>query len=649
VVTPASPPLATTLAASAISATSATLNALVDPEGGAATVFFNWGATTNYGSVTGSHVLTANLNTAQSVALGISGLLPGTTNHFQAVAMNSAGTNYGSDRAVVTPASPPLATTLAASAISATSATLNATVIPNGAPTTVYFQWGGTANYGSVTAGNTLSANLNTLQSVALTVSGLLPGTTNHFRAVAANSAGTNYGSDLVVITASPPVVAALAASGVTATSATLNASVNPNGALTSVYFQWGATTNYGGFSFGGTLASNLNASQLVALAVNELLPGSAVHFQVMAVNDAGVGYSADMTFSTPASPPTVATLPASGVSATNAAFNAMVDPNGAATMVYFVWGQTTNYGGFTSTNTLALNLNASQSVVAAVGSLLPGTTNHFQAVAMNSAGTNLGGDQSLVTPALAPAATTLAASGVTASNAILNGTVNPNGSTATVYFQWGATTNYANLSIVGALSSNLNSAQAVTLGISGLLPQTTNHFRVLAISGSGLDYGSDQTFVTAPPPLAAGTLVASLSAGGVRNLTLYGATGRSYQIQSSTNLANPNAWTNLALVPMTGSTYVISNLNHALAAIFYRAFDYSADPPVLQVFPSNPGPALLAFGLAGTNYQLQSSTNISSAAFWQPWTNYTLTNSFQFFTNLGGANPVIFYRIKKF
>jgi phosphodiesterase/alkaline phosphatase D-like protein len=650
VVTPALPPLATTAAASGISATSATLNALIDPEGGPTTVYFQWGGTTNYGSVTSSDVLSANLNTAQPVALSIGGLLPGTTNHFRVAAGNSAGTNYGSDLTVVTPALPPVGITLAASGVTASNAILNASVNPNGAPTTVYFQWGGTTNYGNVTASNTLAANLNTAQPVALGIGGLLPGTTNHFRVAAGNSAGTNYGSDLAVVTlASPPVATALAASGITASNATLNASINPNGALTSIYFQWGATTNYGSLSFGGTLASNLNAGQLVALAVHELLPGSVVHFQVLAVNDAGLGYSADQTFGTPALPPTVATLPASGVSATNATFNATVNPNGAAATVYFAWGQTTNYGSYTPTNILALNLNAAQPVAAAVGGLLPGTTNHFQAVAVNSAGASLGGDQSLVTPVLAPAAITLAASGVTASNATLNGTVNPNGSTATVYFQWGATTNYGSLAMANTLSGNLNSAQAVTLGISGLMPDTTNHFRVLAISSGGINYGADQAFLTALPAPAAGMLVAWLSAGGARELTLYGVPGHSYQIQSSTNLGNTSAWTNLALVPMTGLTYVLSNLDRRPAAIFYRAYDFAADPPVLQAYIGNPSRALLAFGLTGTNYQLQYSTNISSAAFWQPLVNYTLTNSFQFFTNIGNSNPVIFYRVQRF
>jgi hypothetical protein len=258
------------------------------------------------------------LNTTQPVALQISGLLPGTTNHFQAVAVNSAGTNYGGDLVLVTPALPPLATTLAASAISATNATLNALINPNGGAATVYFNWGATTNYGSVTASNVLSANLNTAQAVALGVAGLLPGTTNHFQAVAANSAGTNYGGDLVVVTLPlPPLATTLAASAISATNATLNATVIPNGASTAVYFQWGATTNYGNLTASNTLSANLNTAQAVSALIGSLLPGTTNHFRVVASNSSGTSDGLDLTIVTPPTGSLEVTItPANAVSA---------------------------------------------------------------------------------------------------------------------------------------------------------------------------------------------------------------------------------------------------------------------------------------------------------------------------------------------
>ena len=42
------------------------------------------------------------------------------------------------------------------------------------------------------------------------------------------------------------PIVSTLGASYVTSSSAQMNGSVNPNGATTSAYFQYGTTTGYG-------------------------------------------------------------------------------------------------------------------------------------------------------------------------------------------------------------------------------------------------------------------------------------------------------------------------------------------------------------------------------------------------------------------
>jgi hypothetical protein len=74
------------------------------------------------------------------------------------------------------------------------SATLNSTVNPHGLSTTMYFQYGRTASYGSTTANQTKTGN--TYQNVFANISGLSASTTYHFRIVATNAAGTRYGAD---------------------------------------------------------------------------------------------------------------------------------------------------------------------------------------------------------------------------------------------------------------------------------------------------------------------------------------------------------------------------------------------------------------------------------------------------------------------
>ncbi len=94
----------------------------------------------------------------------------------------------------------PSITTVAASPVAGTSATLNASVIAGTAAVNVYFQYGLTTSYGSVTTTNQYAANTSSV-TVSNLASGLSASTTYHFRAVAANSFGTFNGADLTLVT----------------------------------------------------------------------------------------------------------------------------------------------------------------------------------------------------------------------------------------------------------------------------------------------------------------------------------------------------------------------------------------------------------------------------------------------------------------
>ena len=155
--------------------------------------------------------------------------------------------------------------TLPATAIAAASATLNGTVNPNGWPTTAWFQWGTTTNYGNLTGATDLGSGWTTLP-LSAPLTSLTPGTTYHFRAAATNIVGVVYGSDQSFTAApSPPEVWTFPATAVTPTNATLNGMVNPNGWPTTAWFQWGATTNYGNLTSVTSLGSGTAALPLSA------------------------------------------------------------------------------------------------------------------------------------------------------------------------------------------------------------------------------------------------------------------------------------------------------------------------------------------------------------------------------------------------
>jgi autotransporter-associated beta strand protein len=279
-------PLATTQPATGVTSTGATLNGDVVPGDQAASAFFQYGATTNYGSLTPTLLVAAGTNVV-AVATNLAGLDPGATYHYRLVATNTLGSSFGSDAVFSTPALPPVVTTLAVSAVSASNATFQASVNPGGAPTDVFFDYGTTTNYGLTTPPATLPAG-NLPVALSNTVVSLIPGTTYHVRAAGSNSAGIALGSNVSFTTPIlPPAVTTLPATALGLSNATLNASVNPGGGLTLAFFEFGTSTNLGL----ATATTNLPAGPTnlaVAIPLASLSNGWTYYYRAVASNAAG-------------------------------------------------------------------------------------------------------------------------------------------------------------------------------------------------------------------------------------------------------------------------------------------------------------------------------------------------------------------------
>jgi uncharacterized repeat protein (TIGR03803 family) len=162
---------------------------------GAAPLRYRWQrASTNLtdqGNVSGSGTSTLTLS---NVALADAA-------SYSVIVSNTFGT-VTSSVATLTVQNPfaPSVSTDAATDVGVSSATLNASVNPDGAATTAWFLWGLTSSYGNTTAATNLGSGGDTL-SVALNLPGLLSLTEYHFAAVAGNSLGTNTGSDASFLT----------------------------------------------------------------------------------------------------------------------------------------------------------------------------------------------------------------------------------------------------------------------------------------------------------------------------------------------------------------------------------------------------------------------------------------------------------------
>ncbi len=91
-----------------------------------------------------------------------------------------------------------------ATAVTQTTATVSATVNPEGARASVSFQFGTTTAYGQSTAVQTTGPD-NAADAFSAALTGLPVGTTIHYRAVATSDFGTQVGADQTLTTQSPP------------------------------------------------------------------------------------------------------------------------------------------------------------------------------------------------------------------------------------------------------------------------------------------------------------------------------------------------------------------------------------------------------------------------------------------------------------
>jgi len=162
--------------------------------------------------------------------------------------------------------------------------------------------------YGTSTAydGKTLeSASIgddDTAHAVSTVVTGLVPGTTYHFRVVAMNFGGTTYGPDQTFVPPAPPRVDPGTSSDITQTSARLSTTAGPNGNPTTVHFEYGPTAAYGQSTSPSAIGGDLGLHP-VSATVTGLSADTLYHYRAVAINAIGTTYGPDQTFRTSVPP----------------------------------------------------------------------------------------------------------------------------------------------------------------------------------------------------------------------------------------------------------------------------------------------------------------------------------------------------------
>ena len=216
--------------------------------------------------------------------------------------------------------------------VTSSSAQLEGGVYPNGNDTTYWWEYGTTTAYGQQTPATDIGPGTSPV-AVSDSLPGLASGTTYHYRLVAQNSLGTEYGYDFTFATAAPSTISSTSSSsqnqtttqtttptttttssppvtgpggssgggstppsapaiatvrlGAAATTATITATIASRGAATTYALQYGTTQALGRSASGSLAASSSAQPRNVTLTLRNLSPGKIYYFRLVA-SDAG-------------------------------------------------------------------------------------------------------------------------------------------------------------------------------------------------------------------------------------------------------------------------------------------------------------------------------------------------------------------------
>jgi hypothetical protein len=175
-----------------------------------------------------------------------------------------------------------------ATEVEPTSATLNASANPEGPEASkCHFDYGTSTAYGKETPEEGLSGGPFEDQPIKAQLTGLSPSTTYHFRASCENAAKeASTGTDETFTTLPPVSIDATSTTEVNATSARLQAELNPHGLASEYRFEYGTSTAYGTSVPlpDGSLGAS-SADTTVENLIQELLPATTYHYRVVAHN----------------------------------------------------------------------------------------------------------------------------------------------------------------------------------------------------------------------------------------------------------------------------------------------------------------------------------------------------------------------------
>lgn len=306
-------------------------------------------------------------------------------------------------------------------------------------------------------------------------------------------------------------------ASAVSQNSALLNGFVNPNNSNTNAWFEWGQTTNFGNSVSSQSMGSG--SSQLsYSYNLTGLQQNTTYYYRAVASNSFGTVYGTMYSFTTTGfnnnnnngnggnSAPFASTNSASILGNTYGTMNGTVNPNGTQTSAWFEWGLTPSLGNSVSSQSIGSGFSQI-SYQFNLSGLQQNTTYYYRAVASNTYGTSYGNTVSFISSSqyqntytsyggsLASVSSGPTFS-ITNTSTTFGGSVSPNNSFTTVWFEYGTTMGLG--SSVGQQSIGSGAVStSVSYNVSGLQQGILYYYRVVASNSYGTNYGDIVSFRT--------------------------------------------------------------------------------------------------------------------------------------------------------
>jgi len=292
--------------------------------------------------------------------------------------------------------------------------------------------------------------------------------------------------------------------SDVTATSATLNGDLNPEGASVGFYFSYNVGASCTGAESQATAAGKATGSVDVpeSASVTGLQPNAQYAYCFLASSEFGATPGSTETFTTEPAKPSVDRESTSGVTLTDATLEAQINPNNQGTTYQFEYGATTAYGTKLTAGSVGSGYGDTPVSTDIGGGLTSAETYHYRVLAVNATGTTEGPDETVTTLPFPPTVT-LEEATAGSDTATVTFTANAQGGDTEYAVRYGTSTAYT--AQVQGDAGHSRSTVPITASLPELAPGTTYHYSVKVQNAGGEEATPDKTFTTleAPSPPA--------------------------------------------------------------------------------------------------------------------------------------------------